>query len=344
MRSFKMDWSIVSKYRNELLGIAILAVFCIHSNGFDWPSNLMIIEKVLSQGGIGVDVFLFLSGMGLYYSLKKDENIVKFYKHRFVRILPGYLFIAGIGYAIIIFAFGNRSIEEYLYRLSTISFWRTGEGTVWYISFIMIMYMIYPVIYQLRKKASGKYIFLLLIISVFSIEVGMIKWCPSVFRNIEAAISRVAVFLLGSYIAPWIKEARKINNVSIILWILAMVAIRMLRIIFISPESLYSAIFVRISNLFFTLIIVTVGAFVIARCPEFIRKLLRWFGERTLEIYLVHMFAINVFYVSPLSRIGNNVGIYFLIILPVAILIASGVYFFKILVMKKVMRKNEAIS
>lgn len=82
---------------------------------------------------------------------------------------------------------------------------------------------------------------------------------------------------------------------------------RIVRIFFISHERLYCNVFVRISNLFLTLGIVTVGAFIVDCCPELIKKFLSWFGEKSLEIYLVHEFGISVFYALPLSRRGNYV-------------------------------------
>lgn len=334
MKALKMDWSVTGKCRSELFGIAILAVLCIHSNEFYWPPSLNIVVKILSQGSIGVDIFLFLSGMGLYYSLRKDENIVEFYKRRILRILPIYLLTAGVGYAIVIFLLGDGNVGEYLFKLSTLSFWFTGEGTVWYISFLLIMYMVYPAVYQLRKQSFAKYGFLLLAAGVLVLEACMIRLCPEVFLNIEAAITRIIVFLLGSYIAPWIDERRNIKPGTVILWIFVFAIMRLVRIFFISPEKLYCNVFVRISNLFLTLGIVTVGAFIVDCCPELIKKFLSWFGEKSLEIYLVHAFGISVFYALPMSRRGNYVWIYFLVILPVSVLIAAGIYYVKIRITK----------
>lgn len=234
------------------------------------------------------------------------------------------------------FLLGNGNIGEYLFKISTLSFWFTGEFTVWYISFLLIMYMVYPVVYQLRKQSFAKYGFLLLAAGVLVLEACMIRLCPEVFLNIEVAITRIIVFLLGSYIAPWIDERRNIKPGTVILWIFVFVIMRIARIFFISPENLYCNVFVRISNLFLTLSIVTVGGLIVDCCPELIKKFLSWFGEKSLEIYLAHMFGINVFYASPLSRGGNCVWIYFLVILPVSILIGAGIYYVKMRVTKKI--------
>lgn len=59
----------ISQYRSELLGIATLMIILTHSIAvISFPS---MINKILAYGSTGVDVFLFLSGIGLYYSVKK---------------------------------------------------------------------------------------------------------------------------------------------------------------------------------------------------------------------------------------------------------------------------------
>ena len=37
------------------------------------------INVIFRRGNVGVDIFLLLSGIGLYYSYRKDDNIRRFY-------------------------------------------------------------------------------------------------------------------------------------------------------------------------------------------------------------------------------------------------------------------------
>ena len=58
---------LISKYRGELLGVATLMIVITHSIAIiNFPP---MIEKILGLLTTGVNVFLFLSGIGLYYSL-----------------------------------------------------------------------------------------------------------------------------------------------------------------------------------------------------------------------------------------------------------------------------------
>ena len=74
------------KYRAEIMGFATLLVMMSHvTNLFnEMPRKIYLITY---RGNIGVDIFLFLSGIGMIYSLTKNYKIKEFYKKRIVRIL-----------------------------------------------------------------------------------------------------------------------------------------------------------------------------------------------------------------------------------------------------------------
>ena len=64
----------LSKYRTPLMGIAAIMIVLCHANLYDIQVN-GIIRKMLSFGNVGVDIFLFLSGIGCYYSLDKNGGV-----------------------------------------------------------------------------------------------------------------------------------------------------------------------------------------------------------------------------------------------------------------------------
>lgn len=72
----KLDLSLLSKYRTELMGFSAIGIIMCHACGNDvaMPS---ILWKVCSLGQLGVSLFFLLSGMGLYYSLKKSDLVNK---------------------------------------------------------------------------------------------------------------------------------------------------------------------------------------------------------------------------------------------------------------------------
>jgi len=91
----------INKSRTILLGIATLLVTFFHMYSLDFYEliNIRFVANILtfvkSIGNVGVDIFLFLSGIGLYFSYKKN-NLKQFYMNRFVRILPEFILVVFI--------------------------------------------------------------------------------------------------------------------------------------------------------------------------------------------------------------------------------------------------------
>ena len=96
-------------------------------------------------------MFLFLSGIGLYFSYTKDRNKVKFYKNRFIRIMPYYIPIAIVWYMFYNIVFEG-DIQRCLIDISTLGFWTHGNMCMWYISAILVLYLITPYYIDLMKK------------------------------------------------------------------------------------------------------------------------------------------------------------------------------------------------
>ena len=137
----KYNLKNISNSRSFLFGIATLMILFFHST-IEIPSSnwfLKIIGFIKQFGNTGVDIFLFLSAVGLYFSLKKDSNVKKFYIKRIVRILPALLLVN-----LLWFAYKNDGgIKEYLLSVTGLSIFVTGDRTCWffYITYIFIFYI-----------------------------------------------------------------------------------------------------------------------------------------------------------------------------------------------------------
>ena len=78
------DLNLLFKYRKFLMGFAALWILMTH----EWQivtnetSFFFVTENFIKRIGFcGVDIFLLLSGMGLYYSLEKNP-VSRFYYNR----------------------------------------------------------------------------------------------------------------------------------------------------------------------------------------------------------------------------------------------------------------------
>lgn len=96
-----MNFTLISKYRSALMGVAILLIIIHH-----------LAEKntILRIGYVGVDIFLFVSGLGLVFAWKKLPDIKVFYKRRFLRVYPTWLLIGG--FFLLCYAYRNHELNS----------------------------------------------------------------------------------------------------------------------------------------------------------------------------------------------------------------------------------------
>ena len=145
------DIQDISVYRSELMGWSILWIMMLHFT-FNQIKPLGFIAQ---YGFAGVEIFMLVSGLGLFYSLHSNHNIFQFYKKGLLRIFPTY-YILGIFASILLF---HDNIIDYLYRYSTVGFWAGGLYWEWYIPSIVMLYLLSPLFKYLIDK---KYFILLL--------------------------------------------------------------------------------------------------------------------------------------------------------------------------------------
>lgn len=195
------------------MGIAVLMIILCHAPayGVEMPS---IIKKTLVYGNLGVDIFLFLSGIGCYYSLAKDPPLGVWYKKRFNRIFVPYTIIQ-IPLVLYHICKGNFNLIEFLYEFSTLRFWTEHVGA-WYVALLIPLYIVTPILYSVVVKFRHRTIYAMAIITgiilICSIEpYSVIKNNESIIYNILVATKRCVSFCLGLYIGPMVANGQKIN-------------------------------------------------------------------------------------------------------------------------------------
>ena len=83
-----MELKKMLRFRNLWVGIAMLWIVFFHSS-LELSSENLLLFKSFGYGG--VDICLFASGIGCYFSLEKDPDILGFLKRRVKRLGPTYL-------------------------------------------------------------------------------------------------------------------------------------------------------------------------------------------------------------------------------------------------------------
>lgn len=127
------------------MGIAILLVLCYH---VFTRTGISIIPGLSSIGYFGVDVFLFLSGIGLCFGYGKYKSVAQFYRKRFLRIYPAYLTAIIIGAVLMT----SVSIVDILVKSIGIGYFMPLYGMSsfdWYVPTIILFYVLFPILYLL---------------------------------------------------------------------------------------------------------------------------------------------------------------------------------------------------
>lgn len=140
---------------NELKGLAILMIVLSHI-GYFLVSNNQFLVPLSNFAGVGVDLFLVLSGYGLVVSaLRKPLSVGKFYLKRFPRIyLPMIItlavllladfFILGVTYPI------TTTLQNFLGIFGRANLYEHIDSPLWYITFLLINYLFFPIIFRRR--------------------------------------------------------------------------------------------------------------------------------------------------------------------------------------------------
>jgi len=180
---------LLSEYRTQIMGFAILWIILHHIGFFSMYAFNPIVNFFIKLGSCGVDIFLVLSSFGLYMSYSNNSDIKRFYKRRLIRILPAFL--------IIVLVFHIKHLGESL----SIGFWISEFLSHWYISFILLAYLFYPLIYYIQKKKLFLPIFVACILSLMG-TIWLINIHEDSIHDVPILmVQRIPVFCLGSLLA-----------------------------------------------------------------------------------------------------------------------------------------------
>lgn len=263
-----MNSSLLSKYRGELMGISILFIMTFHSLG-GYNQNFLTISS--HYFNIGVEFFLVLSGIGLFFSLHKPGGIQGFYERRFWRILPTYLIIA-IPYYIYFGYKSGYSIFHILFNISTLNI-ILNDRTFWFISLILLCYIIAPFYYRWIYNRNNTILFGVPILMI-PIEYLLAILIP----NMEILWMRLPIFFLGMSLGLLVYKKEKVP-------VLCMSLILLLFLLPYSPE-------IKITRIIYFFVSVPI-LFIFCYLLELIHikclhSILRFLGSISLELYLVH--------------------------------------------------------
>lgn len=140
---------------NELKGLAILLVIFGHI-GYFLVDDHSFLFPLSTIAGVGVDLFLFLSGYGLVISaLKKTLTFFQFYKTRLIKLLVPLWVTLGIFFLLDFFVLskvytGGYILSSFLGIFTSADLYNDINSPLWYFTLILFYYLIFPLVF-IRK-------------------------------------------------------------------------------------------------------------------------------------------------------------------------------------------------
>ena len=298
MKNF--TWKTVMSYRNVAYGLAAIWIVLYHLEGYRHV-EIPVITKIFYMGNVPVDIFLFLSAIGLSYSIE-NNSLKQFYKNRFSKILVVY-FLSITPFMIwkyfVSMDIDALTIPKFLFELSTLSYFFTEEGLfpVWYIPCILLFYTCFPLLYKIYRKNKW-YIIALICLFVCS-GIILVKTDSIIICNIERTFSRIPIFLFGIFMSDCVKNNKRINYI----WIVGAFLVVIITM-FIYPVTNHLGVYMHLMYIKYIygvmgVSILVVGAFILEKTKKYkivgpFLKIFTFIGTLSLEVYLIHS-ALNRF-------------------------------------------------
>lgn len=276
------DPQLISKYRTQLMGIAMLWIILFHTpfNDTELPSLLRYIRRT---GYGGVDIFFFLSGLGIFFAYKK-ENLKSFYKKRFLRIIPYYLPIV-LAYSLFLYFNNFITLKEVWLKVFLLDYWTNEVMLGWYIPVALLFYLITPFIMRMiGKEKTSHYLLLITLILICGFSIGYLG--NYYYRMYD--LIRLSGFVEGLLVGFLIMNKRSIN----IIWIILNLIIGGTLLIIFSLyqyDNTFISIYFRILPFFFlSFSICAILSYLISLFKNYRFPIFYFIGSYTLSIYAFH--------------------------------------------------------
>jgi len=285
------------------MGIAMLWVIFYHTK-INCSGAVGWVKKI---GYGGVDIFIFASGIGNFYSYIRDCDPVAFLKRRIYRLAPVYIpfIVVWLIYKLINDLSYSKYIVGNLFAIQ--GFTRNGGEFNWYLTGILMCYLLTPYFAQFvnahdRKKNWMLVMFLLLLSTAFWNDHGLI-----------ISITRLPIYVVGMITA---KNEKKVlsNQTKVLLAIAFLSGNILLRVVYgafndyLWNYGLYWYPFILIIPCLCLLIsyiisVIEEKKYALAICRP-VLSFIALVGKCSFEAFLIHAFAFEI-----LAAINQKYGL-----------------------------------
>lgn len=293
---------VYSKYRTQIMGLAAIMIILCHIRGLDY-SQVPYMEKIIWIGNYGVELFLFVSGLGMYHSLNQNEKLVKWYKKRYLRITIPFVLITAAIYSFRFVLGVYASLPDFLLSITTLEFWLFHRGA-WYVAMLFPLYLFTPCLVN-ALKSKYKYLIMSFMI-IMLLYVSRVHVENNIICNIQFVLVRIPFYILGIGLAPLVMSKYNLK-------------IRYASAIFMVGMMIWHYLGVSFGG--GIVIVLLTGFFVnIIVANRIVNKVLTFIGTISLESYLTNIYWGHIIMKSEKLQLFG--GEKFLVIIIVGILSA----------------------
>ena len=284
-----MTYALASRYRGELMGLAMLWVMLFHAAGLDMGSGAL--ELIRAAGFGGVDIFIVLSAVGMVMSLERREQTYGgFLTRRMRRILPAY-FAVMLPYTVFVILYRGAPWTALLWNSTLLYYWVDCEGAFnWYVAGIMCLYAITPPCRRFLQRCRYRERAVML-----GVVLGVLL-CQLLLRegywHYLDLFYRLPVFFLGLMLGFYVKENKPIGRRGAALWAMFLLMGVCYGSLVLRSRREGGGLYTPLCHVFlFTTIPLCLTACVLfEKLPlGALRRALRFIGGRSLEIYLLNV-------------------------------------------------------
>ena len=307
--------------RSLLMGLAIIGIAFYHAP-FILHNQWVVLWK--STLNCGVDLFLFLSGLGACHSIAKRGG-GGYLRQRAVRLLPGlYLFL--LPWCAVMIGLGAMDLRQFVGAVTLLGWW-WGESMQlnWYFSAVWMFFLLAIPCYKLfcrTKHPMG----LWGLLTALSIGIGIL--CP--FSWIMTAVTRLPIFLTGMLFGRL--EQLDFRHEARLWWIAVLLLPVGLWLVLITVLG-YGYVYGYSLGMWWYpyALVIPGGAVLLAdiavvlRKNKVLRALMRpieWCGESSAEILMVHVGVYKV--ITTVTRCRNR---YWAIIMVGCLVLGCGYHY-----------------
>lgn len=328
----KYNLSLLSKYRSQIYGLAILWIVIFHGHailGIDYSLGhkgiLQVLSLIINSGNVGCEIFFILSGICLYFSFSKDSDYYSFIKKRLVKLFLTVWVIAGLFWLYKFLILNHFDWSQMISSFLLILFWQNGDQTIWFVSTILLFYLLYPYIYKfIYAKKDNKSIIIkgaiLMVIAYLSI-ISFAHVNPTSFRIVEIGITRLPSFILGCILGKFVYDKRQLSK----LWLIPMILLCILFYVMLQQgvfHGYHQRLFYLVGGISLTYICSYVF-WLLDRYfnKDIISRAFAFLGNISLELYVTHIIVLQIYRVTPLYKGVGHISVYMIIIV-ISIIVA----------------------